>query len=379
MKFSLTEEQSAFISVAAQFAQDEFEPYAAQWDEECHFPVKTLQKVAKLGFGGMYVRGDVGGTELNRLDGALIFEELAKGCTSTAAFMSIHNMVAWMIDSFGNDEQRNRFLPKLVSMEHLASYCLTEPSSGSDAASLRTRAELDGDTYVLNGSKAFISGAGVSELYCCMVRTGGDGANGISCIIVEKDTPGLSFGAQEKKLGWRSHPTAQVNFDNCKIPKSNLIGKEGNGFRIAMAGLDGGRLNIAACSIGAAQTCIDRTLNYLKEREQFGKPLSNFQALQFKLADMQTELEAARLLLHKAASMVDEKSSDATMYSAMAKKFATDAGFNIINQALQMHGGYGCLQDYPIERYLRDVRVHQIIEGTNEIMRQIISHNLLEN
>ncbi len=379
MKFSLTEEQTAFVSVAAQFAQEEFVPYAKQWDEECFFPVQTLRKVAQLGFGGMYVRGDVGGTDLKRLDGALIFEELAKGCTSTAAYMSIHNMVAWMIDEFGNDEQRNQFLPKLVSMEHLASYCLTEPSSGSDAASLRTRAELEGDTYILNGSKAFISGAGVSEIYLCMVRTGGEGANGISCIIVKKDTPGLSFGAQEKKLGWRSQPTAQVNFDNCKIPKSNLIGQEGNGFRIAMAGLDGGRLNIAACSIGAAQTCIDRTLNYVKERKQFGKPLSNFQALQFKLADMQTELEAARLLLHKAASKVDEKSSDATMYSAMAKKFATDAGFDIINQALQMHGGYGCLQDYPIERYLRDVRVHQIIEGTNEIMRQIISHKLFEN
>ena len=379
MKFSLTEEQIAFTNVAKQFAQDEFEPYAKQWDEECFFPVLTLQKAAKLGFGGMYVRGDVGGTELSRLDGALIFEELAKGCTSTAAYISIHNMVAWMIDEFGDDDQRIKFLPKLVSMEHLASYCLTEPSSGSDASSLRTKAELDGDFYILNGAKAFISGAGVSKIYLCMVRTGGEGPNGISCLIVESDTPGLSFGAQEKKLGWRSQPTAQVNFDNCKIPKANLIGNEGQGFRIAMAGLDGGRLNIASCSIGAAQTCIDRTLIYMKERQQFGEPLANFQALQFRIADMQTEIEAARLLLHKAASKVDEKSSDATMFSAMAKRFATDTSFDVINQALQLHGGYGYLQDYSIERFLRDVRVHQILEGTNEIMRHIISRKLLSD
>ena len=379
MNFTPNEEQVAFSDVATQFARDEFEPYANQWDEECIFPVKSLQKAAKLGFGGMFVRGDVGGTELKRLDATFIFEELAKGCTSTTAYISIHNMVAWMIDEFGTDEQRHQFLPKLVSMEHLSSYCLTEPSSGSDAASLRTRAELDGDTYVLNGSKSFISGAGVSDIYLCMVRTGGDGLDGISCIIVEKDTAGLSFGAQEKKLGWRSQPAAQVNFDNCRIPKSNLIGQEGQGFRIAMAGLDGGRLNIGACSIGAAQSCIERTLVYLKDRKQFGVPLSEFQALQFKLADMQTEIEAARLLLQKAAMKVDEKSHDATMYSAMAKRLATDTGFEVINQALQMHGGYGCLKDYPIERYLRDVRVHQIIEGTNEIMRHIISRKLLND
>lgn len=379
MNFSLNEDQLAFRDLAAQFARDELEPNAKRWDEESYFPVDTLRKAAELGFGGICTRSDVGGSELKRLDSTLIFEELAKGCTSTAAYISIHNMSGWMIDKFGNEEQRKRFLPKLNTMENLSSYCLTEPEAGSDAASLLTRAQSDGNHYILNGSKSFISGAGVSDLYVSMVRTGGDGPNGISCIVVEKDTPGLSFGAQEVKLGWRSQPTAQVIFEDCRVPKENLIGAEGKGFRIAMAALDGGRLNIGACSVGAAQICLDKAREYLKERQQFGKKLSNFQVLQFRLADMHTELEAARLLLHKAAFMYDTNSPDATLLAAMAKRFATDTGFDVINQALQMHGGYGYLRDYPIERHLRDTRVHQILEGTNEVMRLIISRKLLSD
>jgi hypothetical protein len=288
-------------------------------------------------------------------------------------------MAAWMIDRFGNEEQRKRFLPALCTMEHFASYCLTEPGAGSDAASLRTRAEIDGDHYVLNGSKAFISGGGMSDVYVVMVRTGGEGPKGISCLVVEKDTPGLSFGAQEVKLGWKSQPTAQVNFTDCRVPVANRIGEEGQGFAIAMAGLDGGRLNIGACSLGAARACLDRTIGYLKERRQFGRSLAEFQALQFRLADMATELEAARLLLHKAAMQVDAKAPDATRLAAMAKRKATDAGFDIVNEALQLHGGYGYLRDYPVERFLRDVRVHQILEGTNEIMRVIIARDLLRD
>ncbi|WP_430512690.1 isobutyryl-CoA dehydrogenase [Pannonibacter phragmitetus] len=377
MDFALNEEQRAFQEVAASFARDEMEPHAREWDEKSVFPVETLRKAAELGFGGIYVREDLGGSGLTRLDAALIFEELAKGCTSTAAYISIHNMTGWMIDRFGSQELRERYLPDLCSMRRFGSYCLTEPGAGSDAASLRTRAVRDGDSYVLNGTKAFISGGGVSDVYIVMARTGGEGPGGISCFVVNKGTPGLSFGAQEVKLGWKSQPTAQVIFEDCRIPAANRIGEEGEGFRFAMAGLDGGRLNIGACSLGAAQTCLERSIAYMKDRQQFGRSLSTFQALQFRLADMATELEAARLLLHKAAMAVEEKAAGATRLAAMAKRLATDTGFQVVNEALQLHGGYGYLRDYPIERFLRDVRVHQILEGTNEIMRVIISRDLI--
>ncbi len=376
MDFALSEEQRAFQEMAADFAANEMEPYAKEWDEKSIFPVDTLRAAAALGFGGIYVKDDVGGSGLSRLDAAIIFEELSKGCTSTSAYVSIHNMASWMIDTFANDEQRNKWLPSLCTMDKFASYCLTEPNAGSDAGALRTKAVRDGDHYVLNGSKAFISGGGVADVYVVMVRTGQDGPKGISCVVVEKDTPGLSFGAQEVKLGWKSQPTAQVNFEDCRIPAENLIGEEGQGFKIAMAGLDGGRLNIGACSLGAAQSCLDRAIDYMKERKQFGRAIAEFQALQFRVADMATELESARLMLHRAATLVDAKTPDATTQAAMAKRLATDAGFNIVNQALQLHGGYGYLRDYPIERYLRDVRVHQILEGTNEVMRLIISRDL---
>ncbi|SNZ07338.1 isobutyryl-CoA dehydrogenase [Cohaesibacter gelatinilyticus] len=376
MDFALSEEQRAFQEMAADFAANEMEPYAKEWDEKSIFPVDTLRAAAALGFGGIYVKDDVGGSGLSRLDAAIIFEELSKGCTSTSAYISIHNMASWMIDTFANDEQRNKWLPSLCTMDKFASYCLTEPNAGSDAGALRTKAVRDGDHYVLNGSKAFISGGGVADVYVVMVRTGQDGPKGISCVVVEKDTPGLSFGAQEVKLGWKSQPTAQVNFEDCRIPAENLIGEEGQGFKIAMAGLDGGRLNIGACSLGAAQSCLDRAIDYMKERKQFGRAIAEFQALQFRVADMATELESARLMLHRAATLVDAKTPDATTQAAMAKRLATDAGFNIVNQALQLHGGYGYLRDYPIERYLRDVRVHQILEGTNEVMRLIISRDL---
>jgi len=373
MNFEPTEEQVAFRDLAASFAQAEMAPHAAKWDAEHIFPRDTAQ----LGFGGLYVKEDVGGSNLSRLDSVLIFEELSKACPSTAAFISIHNMAAWMIDSYGNEEQRQKFLPDMTAMNKISGYCLTEPNSGSDAAALRTKAARDGDHYVLNGSKAFISGAGANDLYLTMVRTGDDTPNGISCIMIENGTEGLSFGANEKKLGWHSQPTAQVNFDNCRVPVENLIGGEGNGFRIAMAGLDGGRLNIAACSIGGAQVCIDLAVDYMKTRKAFGKAISEFQALQFRLADMQTELESARILLYAAAQKVNDKHPLATRFAAMAKRKATDTGFQVVNDALQMFGGYGYLQDYPIERYLRDLRVHQILEGTNEIMRLIISRDML--
>ena len=333
----------------------------------------------RSGFGGIYVKDDVGGSGLSRLDATIIFEELAQGCTSTAAYISIHNMAAWMIDAFGGDKQRKKFLPKLCTMEHFASYCLTEPDAGSDAASLKTKAVRDGDHYVLNGSKAFISGGGVSDIYVCMVRTGGAGPKGISCIVVEKGTPGLSFGAQEKKLGWKSQPTAMVNFENCRVPAENLIGNEGDGFKIAMAGLDGGRLNIAACSIGGAQFCLDRTIEYMRERKQFGSRLSDFQALRFRIADYATELEASRLMVRRAAVAVGAREPGGTRLAAMAKRLATDAGFEVVNGCLQLHGGYGYLRDHPIERVLRDVRVHQILEGTNEVMRLIVSRDMLGN
>jgi alkylation response protein AidB-like acyl-CoA dehydrogenase len=379
MDFELSEEQSAFRDVARNFAREEMAPHARDWDENSTFPVDALRKAAALGFGGIYVREDVGGSALSRLDAAIIFEELAQGCTSTAAYISIHNMAAWMIDAFGGDAPRKRFLPKLCTMEHFASYCLTEPDSGSDAASLKTKAVRDGEHYVLNGSKAFISGGGVADIYVCMVRTGGEGPKGISCIVVEKGTPGLSYGAQEQKLGWKSQPTAMVNFESCKVPAANLIGKEGDGFKIAMAGLDGGRLNIGACSIGGAQFCLDRTVEYMRERKQFGKRLADFQALGFKVADYATELEAARLLLWRAAIAVGAREPNATRLAAMAKRLATDTGFEVVNGALQLHGGYGYLRDHPIERVLRDVRVHQILEGTNEIMRVIVSRDMLGN
>ncbi len=379
MDFALTEEQRSFQATARQFSRDEMMPYAREWDEGETFPVDALRKAAALGFGGIYVNEDVGGSALSRLDAALIFEELAQGCTSTAAYISIHNMAAWMIDKFGADETRRKFLPKLCAMEHFASYCLTEPAAGSDAANLTTRARRDGDTYVLDGTKAFISGGGVSDVYVVMARTGEAGPRGISCIVVEKGNPGLSFGAQEKKLGWKTQPTAMVIFENCRVPVSHRIGAEGQGFKIAMAGLDGGRLNIGACSIGGAQFCLDRTVEYMKERRQFGSRLADFQALQFRIADYATELEAARLLLHRAAVAVGDGEPAATRLAAQAKRLATDTGFEVVNGCLQLHGGYGYLRDHPIERVLRDVRVHQILEGTNEIMRLIISRAMLSN
>jgi len=379
MDFNLTEDQRAFQATARQFAREQMAPNARAWDEGEIFPVEALRQAAALGFGGIYVKDDVGGSALSRLDATVIFEELAQGCTSTAAYISIHNMSAWMIDAFGGEPQRKKFLPKLCTMEHLASYCLTEPDSGSDAASLKTSAKRSGDHYVLNGSKAFISGGGAADIYVCMVRTGGAGPKGISCIVVEKGAPGLSFGAQEKKLGWKSQPTAMVNFENCRVPVGNLIGAEGDGFKIAMAGLDGGRLNIAACSIGGAQFCLDRTIEYMRERKQFGSRLSDFQALRFRIADYATDLEASRLLVRRAAVALGGREPGATRLAAMAKRLATDAGFEVVNGCLQLHGGYGYLRDHPIERILRDVRVHQILEGTNEVMRLIVSRDMLGN
>ncbi len=376
INFELSEEQAAIREMANAFAMNEMAPFAREWDEKSHFPVETLQQAAALGFGGIYISDDVGGSGLTRLDAAIIFEELSKGCTSTAAYMSIHNMAAWMIDAFGDDDQRNKWLPGLCSMDLFASYCLTEPGAGSDAASLSTKAVRDGDDYILNGTKAFISGGGVADIYVCMVRTGEAGPKGISCIVVEKDTPGLSFGAQEVKLGWKSQPTSAVIFEDCRVPAANLVGGEGAGFKIAMAGLDGGRINIGACSIGGAQFCLDQAVAYMKERKQFGKELAQFQALQFRVADMASALEAARLMIWKAAMMVGDKQPGATQMAAMAKKIATDSGFEVVDQALQLHGGYGYLRDYPIERVLRDVRVHKILEGTNEVMRLIIARNI---
>ncbi len=374
----LSEDQLLIADTAHAFAQERLRPFAAQWEKEERLDRPTLEALAALGFGGIYVREDVGGSGLSRLDAALIFEELARGCISTAAFLSIHNMCAWMIDSFADEAQRQRFLPKLTRMELIASYCLTEPGAGSDAASLRTAARRDGDHYVLDGAKAFISGAGFSDLYLVMCRTGGEGAGGISCIVVEKGTPGLSFGKLENKMGWRAQPTAQVMFDGCRVPVENRIGPEGDGFRYAMRGLDGGRLNIGACSLGGARDALDRALAYAKDRAQFGRAIAEFQATQFKLADMATELEAARTLLHEAARTLDAKAPNSTQMCAMAKRFATDTGSKIANDALQIHGGYGYLADYEVERIVRDLRVHQILEGTNEIMRVIISRELLK-
>lgn len=378
MDFKLTDDQLAFQDTARKFARDAMAPHAAKWDEEKIFPEDTLREAASLGFGGLYVSPDFDGTGLGRVDSAIILEELAAGCTSTAAYISIHNMAAAMIDRYGTEAQKKKYLPKLCSMEWFASYCLTEPSSGSDAASLRTKAVRDGDEYILNGTKAFISGGGRSDVYVCMVRTGGEGPKGISCLIIDNGTKGLSFGAQEKKMGWNSQPTAMVIFEDCRVPVANRLGDEGQGFKIAMSGLDGGRINIAACSLGAARASLEAATSYVQNRAQFGQPLSALQTVQFKLADMATELEAARLMVLNAASRLDAKEPDATLYCAMAKRFATDAGYKVCDDALQLHGGYGYLKDYPVERYLRDARVHQILEGTNEIMRVIISRHLLQ-
>ena len=377
MDFDLTDEQRAFQETAREFARGEWLPHAPGWDAREEFPVAALRAAAALGFAAIYVKDEFGGSGLTRLDAALIFEELAAACASTAAYLSIHNMAAWMIDRFGDREQRAGFLPKLMSMEHFASYCLTEPGSGSDAASLQTSARRDGDDYVVNGSKAFISGAGSSDVYVAMVRTGESGAKGISCLVVEKGVKGLSFGKKEEKLGWHSQPTRAVIFEDCRVPVANRLGQEGEGFSIAMMGLDGGRLNIGACSLGGARAAFEASRDYMLERRQFGQRLADFQALQFKLADMASELDAARLLLWRAATSLDRHAPQATLHCAMAKRIATDAGFHVVNEALQLHGGYGYLKDFPIERYLRDLRVHQILEGTNEIMRVIIARHLL--
>ena len=377
MNFELTEEQLSIKQMAHRFAIEKMLPNAAKWDKESIFPKETLRLAAALGFAGIYCSEKYGGSALVRLESTLIFEQLSMACPSTAAFISIHNMASWMIDRFGGDDIRKRFLPKLTTMEYFASYALTEPGSGSDAASLTSTAKRDGDYYVINGEKAFISGGGVSDVFVCMLRTGGNQPNGISCLLVEKDSPGLSFGKFEEKLGWNSQPTAAVIFQDCRVPVSNIVGKEGDGFKIAMQGLDGGRINIGACSVGGAQTCLDLAIEHIKNRKQFGKPLSEFQTLQFYIADMASELESSRLMLYRAASMLDDNKVGTTAAAAMAKRISTDTGFDIVNRALQLHGGYGYLKDFPIERYLRDLRVHQILEGTNEIMRLIIARDIL--
>jgi alkylation response protein AidB-like acyl-CoA dehydrogenase len=376
-QFALSDEQIAIRDMARDFADEKLAGRALDWDQRKHFPVDVMREAAALGMGGIYVREEAGGSGLTRLDAALIFEALATGCPTVSAYISIHNMVAWMIDRFGSDEQRRRWLPRLCTMEHLGSYCLTEPGAGSDAAALATRAVRNGDTYVINGVKQFISGAGVSDFYVTMVRTGASGAGGISALVIEKDAPGLSFGAEEKKMGWNAQPTRQVIFEDCRIPAANRLGPEGAGFKIAMSGLDGGRLNIAACSLGGAQAALDKSLAYMAGRKAFGQNLTQFQALQFKLADMATELECARTFLWRAAAALDAGAPDATRLCAMAKRVATDAGFAVANDALQLHGGYGYLADYGIEKIVRDLRVHQILEGTNEIMRVIIARGLV--
>lgn len=378
-QFALTEDQLAIQDAAARFTADHITPHAADWDRDHFFPVDTIRKAAELGFGAIYVSEESGGAGLGRLEAALVMEAMAYGCPSTSAFISIHNMVSWMIDSVGSPDLKARYLPSLVTMEHFASYCLTEPGSGSDAAALSSRAVRDGDHYRLTGSKAFISGAGVSDIYAVMCRTGDASPAGISCLIVEKDWPGVSFGAPERKLGWRSQPTAVVSFDDVKVPVGNLLGSEGEGFKIAMRGLDGGRLNIGACSLGGAQRCLEDAIRYTRERRQFGKAIGEFQNTQFMLADMATELEAARCLLYTAAAKVSAGAADRTMFAAMAKRLATDVGFKVVNDALQLHGGYGYLQDFAVERFLRDLRVHQILEGTNQIMRVIIARELLRH
>jgi alkylation response protein AidB-like acyl-CoA dehydrogenase len=376
-QFDLTDEQRQIQAMAQAFTADAITPHAAEWDEKHIFPRDTIRQAAALGFGSIYVSEESGGIGLGRLEAALIMEAMAYGCPSTSAFISIHNMASWMIDRFGAAAIKAKYLPSLVTMERMASYCLTEPSSGSDAAALKTKAVKDGDSYIVSGSKAFISGGGENEVYVTMVRTGQDGPKGISCLVVEKDMPGVSFGAQEKKLGWHSQPTAQVNFDEVRVPAENLVGGEGEGFRIAMMGLDGGRLNIGACSLGGAQRCLDEAVRYTRERKQFGSPIADFQATQFTLADMETELQAARTLLYAAAVKVTENAPDKTRFAAMAKRLATDTGSSVVDRALQLHGGYGYLMDYPVERFWRDLRVHSILEGTNQIMRVIVARDML--
>jgi len=376
-QFDLTDEQRQIQEMARQFTADAITPHAAEWDEKHIFPRDTIREAAALGFGSIYVAEESGGIGLGRLEAALIMEAMAYGCPSTSAFISIHNMASWMIDRFGSAAVKAKYLPSMIPMERMGSYCLTEPGSGSDAAALKTRAVKDGDHYVVSGSKAFISGGGENEVYVTMVRTGQEGPKGISCLVIEKDMPGVSFGAQERKLGWHSQPTAQVNFDEVRVPAGNLVGGEGEGFRIAMMGLDGGRLNIGACSLGGAQRCLDEAIAYTKERKQFGTPIADFQATQFTLADMETELQAARMLLYAAAVKVTENAPDKSRFAAMAKRLATDTGSSVVDRALQLHGGYGYLQDYPVERFWRDLRVHSILEGTNQIMRVIVARDML--
>lgn len=377
MNFELTEDQQAFVDTAKAFADKELAPFAAQWDEESYFPVEVFKKAGEMGFMGMYTPEEAGGFGMSRLDAALIFEQLAGGCTATTAMMTIHNMVSWMIGSFGQSEVIEQWVPDLVSGDKLGSYCLTEPGSGSDAASLRTSAKKEGDEYVLNGSKMFISGAGATDVLVVMARTGEEGAKGISAFVVPADAAGISYGKKEAKMGWNAQPTRLVTFEDVRIPAKNLLGSEGEGFKFAMMGLDGGRINIAVCSVGTAQAALNTAKAYMQERTQFGKPLAAFQALQFKLADMATELVAARQMVRLAASKVDNNDADKTTYCAMAKQFATDVGFKVCNEALQLHGGYGYIKEYPLERHVRDVRVHQILEGTNEVMRLIIGRRLL--
>ncbi|WP_239806732.1 acyl-CoA dehydrogenase family protein [Croceicoccus hydrothermalis] len=376
-QFQLNEEQLAIQEMAQRFTADNITPYAAEWDEKHHFPVDVIKSTAELGFGGIYVSEEGGGIGLGRLESALIMEAMAYGCPTTSAFISIHNMSAWMIDCFGGETVKEKYLADLIGMEKLASYCLTEPGSGSDAAALKTSAKRDGDFYVVNGTKQFISGGGVNDVYVVMVRTDEHKSRGVTCLVVDKDTPGLSFGAPEKKLGWNASPTAQVIFEDARVPVENRVGAEGEGFRFAMAGLDGGRLNIGACSLGGAQRCLDEAIAYSKDRQQFGQPIADFQNTQFMLADMATELEAARALLYLAAVKVTDNAPDKTRFSAMAKRLATDSGSNVVNNALQLFGGYGYLRDYPIERFWRDLRVHSILEGTNQVMRMIVGKDLL--
>jgi len=378
-QFDLTDEQREIQDLARRFTADRITPFAAEWDEKHIFPRDTIREAAELGFAALYVSEESGGIALGRREAALIMEAMAYGCPSTSAFISIHNMASWMIDRFGDADVKGRYLPDLVTMDRMASYCLTEPGSGSDAAALKTRAVRDGDHYVVSGSKQFISGGGENEVYVTMVRTGEDGPKGISCLVIDKDTPGVSFGANERKLGWHSQPTRQVMFDNVRIPVANRLGAEGEGFRIAMMGLDGGRLNIGACSLGGAQRCLDEAVAYVKDRRQFGKAIAEFQNTQFTLADMATELEAARALLYLAAAKVTDNAPDKTRFAAMAKRLATDTGSSVVDRALQLHGGYGYLMDYPIERFWRDLRVHSILEGTNQVMRMIVGRDLLKD
>ncbi len=376
-QFQLTEDQLAIQEMARRFTADAITPFAAQWDEDHIFPHDTIKAAAELGFAAIYVSEESGGIGLGRLESALIMEAMAYGCAATSSFISIHNMSAWMIDCFGGDTVKAKFLPALVTMDKMASYCLTEPGSGSDAAALKTTARREGDHYIVNGTKQFISGAGVNDVYVTMVRTGVDGPKGISCLVIEKDMEGVSFGAPERKLGWNASPTAQVIFDNVKVPAENRVGAEGDGFRFAMAGLDGGRINIGACSLGGAQRCLDEAIAYTKDRQQFGQPIADFQNTQFTLADMATDLEAARALLYLAAAKVSSNAPDKSRFSAMAKRLATDSGSSVVDRALQLFGGYGYLKDYPIERFWRDLRVHSILEGTNQVMRMIVGRDLL--